>query len=345
MSNNDPPIYADKNDLIPAFYSRYPRRSPEELQRLVRRSRDAASRATSVLKEAAEVAKRVTDDEPWISKYAEQRPLSLASKRPAAANAAAAIAAANALGNLGPDTGGHSNTNHAVPWIYLEDGTPDIESNRVRELLRNHSNRIRLEQPESRTDERWDKPRTPGGRRRRIVRDKDAPEAPSEPPPSGYVTFLSLMTTKFRHDRGPDAEHSQAATLQEISRIWRVDLKTREQDHYNQMSDEIRKEYQDQMLEFRATDTFRPSERFMKLGNGQGPWVHKRPEERSQLEAEVATYDTVLFPPRPPSKDEAYAMREKMSRERRKERLRVEAEEKRALKEELKRKGKLARRV
>ena len=131
-----------------------------------------------------------------------------------------------------------------------------------------------------------------------------------EPYPSGYVAFLILMTTKFRHDRGPDAEHSQSATMQEISRMWRIDLRTKEQEHYTKMSEDLRKEYQEQMLEYRATDTFRPSERFIKLGNGQGPWVHKRPEERSQLEAEIAGYDTVVFPPRPPSKEEEYLKRE-----------------------------------
>eukprot|EP00977_Amphora_coffeiformis_P009875 scaffold2276_cov160-Amphora_coffeaeformis.AAC.13 len=338
----------DPDKPIPPFYSRYPKRSPEELQQLLRKSRETATTSTAVLRQAAEMAQLVVKDEAWMSKYSIKRP-PMVSKRSAALSATAAITAANSLANLVPDTGGHSNKNHAVPWIIQENGKPDIESNRVRELLRNHSNRARMEQPESRTDERWDKPRVPGGRRRRIVRDRDAPEAPMEPYPSGYVAFVSLMTTKFRHDRGPDAEHSQSATLQEISRLWRVDLRTSEQEHYTKMAEDLRREYQEQMLEYRATDTFRTSKRFVKLGDGQGPWVHIKPKERSKLEAEVAGYDTVVFPPRPASKDEEYYKREKLSKEKRKEKLRLEAEQrrarKRALEEILQQQGKLARRL
>ena len=287
----------DHEKPIPPFFSRYPKRSPEELQHLMRNSRQAARASTTLLREAANLAKYVKDDEHWIAKYSEKKVLT-ASKR------TAAIAAAEAIANVSQDatmcpvsdtTGGHSNTNHAVPWIYTNDfyQTPDVESNRIRELMRNRLDRIRLEQPESRTEERWDKPRAPGERRRRIVRDKDAPEAPAEPRPSGYTLFVFLMTTKLRHDRGPDVEHSQAEILQQISHHWRVVLKEKEQEHYNRMVQEIRQEYQEQMLEFRATDAFRPSERFIKLGDGQGPWVHKNPEERNELEAEVASYETV----------------------------------------------------
>ena len=56
---------------------------------------------------------------------------------------------------------------------------------------------------------RWDKPRIPGERRRRIIREKDLPEAPPEPPPSGYVVFVGQMTTKIRHDR-PNVQHDQS---------------------------------------------------------------------------------------------------------------------------------------
>lgn len=188
-----------------------------------------------------------------------------------------------------------------------------------------------------------------GERRRRIVRDKDAAEAPTEPPPSGYTIFVFLMTTKLRHDRGPNAEHSQTAVVQKISQMWRVHLKEEEQRYYNKMAEELQAEYREQMLEYRATDEFRPSERFIKLGNGKGPWVHKHAKDRNALEAEIASYETVVFPPRPPSKDNEYYKREKESKERRKEKLRMEAKEKyerkRALEEALIKEGKLQRRI
>ena len=58
-------------------------------------------------------------------------------------------------------------------------------------------------------DYRWDKPRKFGERRRRIVREKDLPNAPPVPPASGYVLFVAQMTTKIRHDR-PNLPHDQS---------------------------------------------------------------------------------------------------------------------------------------
>jgi hypothetical protein len=56
---------------------------------------------------------------------------------------------------------------------------------------------------------RWDKPRLPGERRRRIIREQDRPDAPPDPPPSGYVVFVCQMTAKIRHDR-PSVQHNQS---------------------------------------------------------------------------------------------------------------------------------------
>ena len=361
----------DKDEPIPPYFSRYPKRSPAELQQLMKHSRETASAGTRLLRQAAQIAKLVKDDEPWIAQYTAESARggssssSSSHKRSAAVAAAAAIAAASSNHNgttatttttsagllLADGTGGHCNTNHAIPWnVKQESNTqPDVESNRVRELIRNRLNRLRVEQPESRTEERWDKPKVVGERRRRIVRDVDAPEAPSEPPPSGFTVFVSLLTTKFRHDRGPETEHSQTATVQEISRLWRVDLNEQEQQYYTKMAEEIQSEYREQMLEYRATEEFRPSDRFIKLGDGKGPWVHKHPMDRNELEAQVAAYKTFVFPPRPPSKDQEYYTREQQSKERRKERIRMEAAEKfarkRALEEALIQQGKLNRRI
>jgi hypothetical protein len=99
-------------------------------------------------------------------------------------------------------TAGYSNTDHLVTL------TGDARTDRIAELKRNLQRRARKMQPENRGEDRWDKPRIPGERRRRILREKDSPAAPPEPPPSGYVIFVGQMTTKIRHDR-PDDHHNQ----------------------------------------------------------------------------------------------------------------------------------------
>jgi hypothetical protein len=204
--------------------------------------------------------------------------------------------------------------------------------------MRNRDNRQRLEKPESKTTlGKWDKPRkTPGGRRRRIVRDQDQAEAPPEPPTSGYTHFVFLQTTKIRHDRGIHAEHSQAAVLSEISKMWKKQLTSADQSYYTDMANAIAAEYKQQVLEFRATGTFRPSQRFIKLGDGAGPWVHLHAADRkTALEQEVAQYKTVVFPPRPPEQDADYAQRLQESKERRKAKLRAETAQRQAQKRAL----------
>lgn len=100
-------------------------------------------------------------------------------------------------------TGGHSNTDHSIVR------TGDERTDRVAELRRNLWRRHRSMEPEARQEGRWDKPRLPGERRRRIVRERDLPDAPPEPPLSGYIAFVGQMTIKIRHDR-PDDPHDQA---------------------------------------------------------------------------------------------------------------------------------------
>ena len=122
-------------------------------------------------------------------------------------------------------TGGHSNTDHRViiTGNYMQD--------RITELRRRYLIRKRTEQPESRGEERWDKPRVSGERRRRIARVTDLPTAPPEPPQSGYICFLAQMTTKIRHDR-PDEPHDQSRVMSEISRMWRLALSDDEREYY-----------------------------------------------------------------------------------------------------------------
>jgi hypothetical protein len=100
-------------------------------------------------------------------------------------------------------TGAYSNTDHYVQR------TGDKRADRIAELKRHLLRRHRSMKPEDRGEERWDKPKLPGERRRRIVREKDLDTAPPEPPATGWVAFLSQMTYKIRHDR-PKNQHDQA---------------------------------------------------------------------------------------------------------------------------------------
>jgi hypothetical protein len=162
------------------------------------------------------------------------------------------------------------------------------------------------------TLQKWDKQKEAGGRRRRVAREH--PDAPFEPPPSGYIIFLGQMTTKIRHDR-PNARHNQAEIMPEISKMWRKALSQEEQKFYNDVADNIRLEFKKQHMEFRATGSFTPSENFERKGNF---WTHKKQNERNALEHELDSYETVLFPPRPPEYDEEYFKRERESKRRRK---------------------------
>jgi hypothetical protein len=211
-------------------------------------------------------------------------------------------------------TNGHSNTDHVVVV------TGDYATDRIAELRRNLLTRCRMEQPESRRDDRWDKPRVPGERRRRIIREKDLPRAPPEPPPSGYIVFLGQMTTKLRYERRHE-RHSQTKVILEISKMWSMALTEEERTYYNSFCEELRNEYKRQHMEFRATGYYTPSNKFERL-DGAGLWVRKNAHEKNALEREIATYDTVVFPMRPPEFDEEYRRREQESKEKRKAKLR-----------------------
>jgi hypothetical protein len=219
-------------------------------------------------------------------------------------------------------TGGFSNTDHVVKI------TGDARRDRIDELKRSYQRRVRSSQPEERGDHRWDKPKVPGERRRRIVRHKDAPEAPPEPPPTGYVLFVSQMTTKIRHDR-PNEQHQQTMVIKEISNIWKHGMTDDDREYYNEFAREAREEYVKLHQEFRATGRYEPSHRFQKL-QGVGSWVRSRWEEKNGLERELSTYETVLFPLRPPQLDEAYEKRRLEGLVNRKRRQKEEAAKKRA---------------
>ena len=208
----------------------------------------------------------------------------------------------------GATTGGHSNTDHVV--VRTGDKTKD----RIAELKRNLLRRHRAMQPENRGEDRWDKPRIPGERRRRIVREKDLPEAPPEPPKTGFVVFVGQMTTKIRHDR-PDVPHDQTRVVSEISKIWKLGMGDDDRAYYNTFANEATKEYNRQLTEYRATGTYTPSTRFCKL-EGSNIWVRHVGDDSIKsisLEEEIRSYPSCSFPKRPAALDEAYERREERS--------------------------------
>lgn len=214
-------------------------------------------------------------------------------------------------------TGGHSNIDHQVTW------TGDYDTDKISELSRQLISRARYQSVETILPEnRWDKKKIPGERRRRLVRDSGAPPLP---PPSGYVLFLGQMTTKWRHDRSSE-EHRQSRVIAEVSKLWKHALTDEERNYYNNFAEEIRAEYKQQLLEYRATGAFTPSELFERQ-EGVGLWVHKKVSEKTELELEISQYETLNFPPRPPEYDEDYHRRFKESIERRKSKLKKDREE------------------
>lgn len=220
--------------------------------------------------------------------------------------------ASKVLGSTGTAIG-HSNTDHIVSQTgdYLED--------RFREIKRKYSRRLRSSSQLARATNRWDKPKIPGERRRRIVRDTDGRTAPHEPPPSGYTIFVGQMTTKMRHDR-PHEPHDQTKVMQQISARWRSVLTDDEREEYNSFADQAHEEFSRQLREFRATGTYTPSELFEKKP-GANVWVHKPYDNKNALERELETYTTFTFPPRPQELDADYKRREEMSKKKRRLKL------------------------
>jgi hypothetical protein len=108
--------------------------------------------------------------------------------------------------------------------------------------------------------------------------------------------------------------------MPEISKMWRKALSQEEQTFYNDVAENIRMEFKKQHMEFRATGSFTPSDNFERKGNF---WTHRKQNERNALEHELDSYDTVVFPPRPPEYDEEYFRRERESKRRRRLREKV----------------------
>ncbi len=174
-----------------------PSSSKDEKRKLISRNQ-----ANKLLKLSDEAVKSALKELEVARELAERAGLSVDSPIVEPIVPSAITDETNALPAILRTTGGHSNTDHMVKVT----GNP--RTDRIAELKRNLLRRARAMQPEHKGEKAWDKQKIPGERRRRIIREKDTPEAPPEPPRSGYVIFIGQMTTKIRHDR-PSERHQQ----------------------------------------------------------------------------------------------------------------------------------------
>jgi len=200
----------------------------------------------------------------------------------------------NAFPKVLSTTGGHSNTDHVIKLT----GDPRID--KISAYKRSLKRRAKSVRPEQRGSNRWDQPRFSrfsGGRRRRIMREKDLPSAPPEPPPSGYIVFIGQMTTKIRHDR-PHIHHNQTRVVSEISKIWKRGMSKKDRNYYFTFAKEVKEEYQMLHREFRATGNYTRRDRKFEKLYGIGPWVRVNDDEKNTLEKEIDTYAYSTFPQR-----------------------------------------------
>jgi hypothetical protein len=233
-------------------------------------------------------------------------------------------------------TGGHSNTDHIILRTGFDDRTDRINEYKRQYIIRERT----LTQLEQKLyDQKWDKPnRVIGERRRRIVREIDSPDAPPEPPPSGYVIFLGQMTTKLRYDRyiknkknnsnknNNHMKHDQTKMVQEISKMWKVTLTDQDREYYHVFVMNLKKEYHKQLIEYRATGYYTPSSKYVRNNNGIGLWTHIQKQDKNALELEIDTYETVQFPSTHLNEDEQQ-QRIQSSREKRKAKIKLQRKE------------------
>ncbi|KAL3823747.1 hypothetical protein ACHAXA_004840 [Cyclostephanos tholiformis] len=226
-------------------------------------------------------------------------------------------------------TAGHCNTDHVIRQN--SDGTVD----RLSEYRRTMRRRRRAMDADERGADRWDLPRIPGGRRRRLRRDADAPSAPPEPPMTGYVIYVSQMTTKLRRDN-PDRHHDQISAVRRISMMWNR-LSDAGRDHYVRLARDARSEYDERLLEYRATGGWSPYTVIQRLSTNRngvvcrtsderstgsnGPWVRVPYDMKNELEREIDTYEQVIFPPRPAGSEGVHERIMSERRKRRRERI------------------------
>ena len=90
-----------------------------------------------------------------------------------------------------------------------------------------------------------------------------------------------------------------------------------DRNYYNDFAMDAKREYEHQVIEYRATGSFTPSKEFSKIDD-VNVWIRKQKAFQNKLEREISNYDTCLFPKRPPQLDRAYEEREERSKLKRK---------------------------
>ena len=78
----------------------------------------------------------------------------------------------------------------------------------------------------------------------------------------------------------------------------------------NVKATDAKKEFDQQVIEYRATGSYQPSKHFERLENSS-VWIRK--DRPSPLEKEISSYETIQFPKRPPKLDKEYQEREMRS--------------------------------
>ena len=111
----------------------------------------------------------------------------------------------------------------------------------------------------------------------------------------------------------------------------------KERVHYKQLAKDATREYEDRLIEYRATGSWTPYTSFERLtrnrngvevadrgpGN-QGPWVRLPSEEKNELECELDTYEQVIFPPRPKEMEEEHERKVRESKAKRRRKIEEE---------------------
>ena len=245
-------------------------------------------------------------------------------------NAPTAAGASSSVSNIpiSTTTGGFSNTDHIIIRTGLDERTDRINEYRRQYMIRQRT----VTNSETKLyTQKWDKHRVMGERRRRIIRDIDLPNAPTEPPPSGYIIFLGQMTTKLRYDTYKRNEtkrirHDQTKMVQEISSMWKSSLDDTDREYYHHFYIALKLEYQQQLMEYRATGYYTPSTKYIRNHINVGLWTHLVTSEKNPLELEIATYETIQFPSTHLD-DAAQLRRIQISQEKRKLKLQQQRDE------------------
>eukprot|EP00581_Thalassiosira_minuscula_P000470 CAMPEP_0183744660 /NCGR_PEP_ID=MMETSP0737-20130205/65844_1 /TAXON_ID=385413 /ORGANISM="Thalassiosira miniscula, Strain CCMP1093" /LENGTH=117 /DNA_ID=CAMNT_0025980307 /DNA_START=12 /DNA_END=365 /DNA_ORIENTATION=+ len=108
-----------------------------------------------------------------------------------------------------------------------------------------------------------------------------------------------------------------------------------EREHYVNLARDAKAEYEERLMEYRATGNWSPFQTIDRIETNKngvviverfagGPWVRIPYEKKNELEREIEEYEQVIFPPRPAAMEEEHGKRVKESLERRRRKIREE---------------------